>query len=120
MYYYLIPESFEANSIRLYKATAFPTKWTFVKTLVEGGDFVDNSIVNFHNKWWLFAATTSNDTLPLFYADDLLGPWQEHPESPIVKGNKHIARSSGRVLLYEDRLFRYTMDVNPPSGTHQI
>ncbi len=25
--YYLIPESFEANSIRLYKADEFPTKW---------------------------------------------------------------------------------------------
>jgi hypothetical protein len=118
--YYLIPESFEANSIRLYKATDFPTKWTFVKTLVEGGDFVDNSIAYFNNRWWLFAATTKNDTLHLFYADDLLGPWQEHPQSPIVEGNTHKARPSGRVLVYQDRLFRYTMDVNPPYGTHQV
>lgn len=118
--YYLIPESFEANSIRLYKATDFPTKWTFVETLVEGRDFVDNSIVHFNDRWWIFAATTSNDTLHLFYADDLLGPWQEHPESPIVKDNLHKARPSGRVLIYQDRLFRYTMDVNPDYGTHQV
>jgi len=118
--YYLIPESFEANSIRLYKADQFPTKWSFVTTLVEGRDYVDNSIAYFNERWWLFAATTSNDTLHLFYADNLSGPWMEHPQSPIVEGNKHIARPSGRVLVYEDRLYRYTMDVNPPFGTHQI
>jgi hypothetical protein len=118
--YYLIPETFETNSIRLYKATNFPYEWAFVETLVVGKDFVDPSIAYFNNKWWLFSATTSNDTLYLYYADDLLGPWQEHPESPIVEQNKHMARSSGRVLVYDSRLFRYTMDVAPAIGTHQV
>ncbi|MBE2199751.1 MAG: hypothetical protein IAE79_14145 [Anaerolinea sp.] len=118
--YYLIPESFEANSIRLYKAEEFPTKWTYVTTLVDDVERVDNSIVYFNDKWWIFAAPVSNDTLHLYYADDLFGPWQEHPESPIVEGNAHISRPSGRVLVYEDRLYRYTMDVNPAVGTHQI
>lgn len=118
--YYLIPESFEANSIRLYKAEEFPTKWTYVTTLVDNVERVDNSIVYFNDKWWLFAAPTSNDTLHLYFADDLLGPWQEHPQSPIVEGNTHMARPSGRVLVYEGRLYRYTMDVNPAVGTHQV
>lgn len=118
--YYLIPESFEANSIRLYKAEEFPTKWTYVTTLVDNVERVDNSIVYFNDKWWLFAAPTSNDTLHLYFADDLLGPWQEHPQSPIVEGNTHIARPSGRVLVHEGRLYRYTMDVNPAVGTHQV
>ena len=47
--YYLIPESFEDNSIRLYKADDFPAKWSYVKTLVEGRDYVDNSIVFYNN-----------------------------------------------------------------------
>ena len=118
--YYLIPESFEADSIRLYKADNFPTKWSFVTTLVDGNDFVDNSIVRFNEKWWLFASRTSNDVLHLYYADNLSGPWTEHPKSPIVEGDNHKARPSGRVLVYEDRLYRYTMDINPPSGTHQV
>jgi hypothetical protein len=115
-----VPEIFEANSIRLYKAEDFPNKWTFVTTLVDNQELVDPSIAFFNDKWWMFATPTSNDTLHLFYADDLLGPWQEHPQSPLVEGNNHISRSSGRVLVYEDRLFRYTMDVDPPFGTHQI
>ena len=118
--YYLIPESYEATSIRLYKATNFPYQWTFVKTLVEGKEFVDPSIAFFNDRWWLFSAIISNDTLYLYHADDLLGPWQEHPESPIIEQNKHMARSSGRVIVYEDQLYRYTMDVSPTFGTHEV
>jgi hypothetical protein len=118
--YYFIPESFEANSIRLYRAVDFPTKWEFVETLVDNVERVDNSIAYFNDRWWLFSATTSNDTLHLYYADDLFGPWQEHPESPIVENNNHIARPSGRVVVREDHLYRYTMDVDPSVGTHLI
>jgi hypothetical protein len=118
--YYLIPESFEANSIRLYKADEFPTKWSFVKTLVEGRDYVDNSIVYYNNKWWLFSSVTTNDKLYLHYADSLTGPWKEHPMSPIVEGDVHKARPSGRLLIYDGKLYRFTMDVQPPVGNHQV
>ena len=118
--YYLIPESFEDNSIRLYKAEDFPTKWSYVKTLVEGRDYVDNSIVFYNDKWWLFSSVTSNDTLYLHYADSLLGPWQEHPQSPIVSGDVHKSRPSGRLLVFENKLYRFTMDIKPPVGTHQV
>lgn len=118
--YYLIPESFEDNSIRLYKADQFPTKWSFVKRLVEGRDYVDNSIVYYNNKWWLFSSVTSNDKLYLHYADSLAGPWMEHPQSPIVVGDVHKSRPSGRLLIYDGKLFRFTMDIDPPVGTHQV
>ena len=118
--YYLIPESFETNSIRLYKAEEFPTKWTYVQTLIEGRDYVDNSIVYYEGKWWLFSSVTSNDTLYLHYAESLTGPWKEHPQSPIVSGDLHKSRPSGRLLVYQDKLYRFTMDVSPPVGTHQV
>ena len=118
--YYLIPESFEANSIRLYKADDFPVRWSYLTTLVEGRKYVDNSIVYFNEKWWLFASVTTNDTLYLFSADNLTGPWVEHPSSPVVTGDRHKARPSGRVLVYRDRLYRYTMDVDPPVGSHRV
>jgi hypothetical protein len=118
--YYLIPESYETNSIRLYKADDFPFEWSLVTTLIDGRDYVDNSVVHFNGKWWLFASVTTNDTLYLFHSENLLGPWVEHPASPIVEGNVHKARPSGRILVYESRLYRYTMDINPPFGTHQV
>jgi hypothetical protein len=118
--HYLIPESYQANEIRLYRAVDFPTKWEFVTTLVDDVERVDNSIVHYDDHWWLFSATTDNDVLHLYHADELQGPWQEHPSSPIVQDNPHIARPSGRVVVQDGRLFRYTMDVAPQVGTHLI
>lgn len=118
--YYMIPESWEDNSIRLYKADRFPTEWSYVKTLVEGRDYVDNSIVYYEDMWWMFSSVTTNDTLYLHYADSLMGPWKEHPQSPIVTGDLHKARPSGRLLVYDGKLYRFTMDVRPPSGTHRV
>ncbi len=118
--FYMIPETFETDSIRLYRASNFPNEWEFVETLVDGKDFVDPSIVFFEDRWWLYSATTSNDTLYLYYADELTGPWQEHPDSPIVEQDTHKARSSGRVTIYENQLYRFTMDVSPSFGTHQV
>lgn len=118
--YYLIPESFEDNSIRLYKADKFPTQWSYIKTLVEGRDYVDNSIVHYNNRWWLFSSVTSNDKLYLHYSDSLTGPWKEHPMSPIVVGDVHKSRPSGRLLVLDNKLYRFTMDIDPPVGTHQV
>ena len=118
--YYLIPESFEDNSIRLYKADEFPVKWSFVKILIKGRDYVDNSIVFYNGKWWLFSSVTTNDKLYLHYADSLTGEWHEHPQSPIVVDDVHKSRPSGRMIVYDEKLYRFTMDVNPPSGTHQV
>lgn len=114
--YYMIPESNQANSVRLYKADDFPVQWRFVGTLLDGNDYVDSSISHFNDKWWLFTATTQNDTLHLYYAQELLGPWMEHPESPIIEGDANIARPGGRVLVFNGRIFRYTQDDQPTYG----
>jgi hypothetical protein len=114
--YYLIPESFEANTIRLYKASEFPYNWEYVATIIEGKDFIDNSIAYYNEKWWLFTSQTGNSILRLYYADDLLGPWVEHPKSPIVKDNANIARPGGRVLIFEDRFYRFAQDSDPSYG----
>ena len=114
--YYMIPESYHAKSIRLYKAVDFPTQWSFVSTLVAGSDYVDSSIVHFNDKWWLFAALKTNDILNLYYANELTGPWTEHPMSPIVKGDANIARPGGRIIVLDGRIVRYTQDDDPNYG----
>jgi hypothetical protein len=117
--YYMVPESCQAKSIRLYKAAKFPTQWSFVGDILSGSIFIDPSLFRYADKWWLFTETNPNhkyDTLRLYYADELMGTWFEHPDSPIVKGNAHIARPSGRVLVMNDRLIRYTQDCDPEYG----
>ncbi|MBD2563168.1 MULTISPECIES: glucosamine inositolphosphorylceramide transferase family protein [Nostoc] len=109
--YYMIPETSEAGSIRLYKATSFPTKWTFIKTLLDQSDFVDPSIFQYNNLWWLLTATSeARDTLRLYYSKNLTDSWIEHPKSPVIEGNKNIARPAGRVVVTDDKIIRYTQD----------
>jgi hypothetical protein len=118
--YYMIPESYMAGSVRLYKAVAFPTKWTFAGTLLAGLCYVDPSIVRYYDKWWLFAGASPNlqhDILRLFWTEDLLDVWKEHPLSPIVMKDPHVARPAGRVLVLDDRPIRFTQDCYPTYGT---
>lgn len=115
--YFMVPESGQANSIRLYKAIDFPTQWSFVGTLLSGS-YVDPSIFHFDHRWWMLVCSTpsKHDTLRLYYADELLGPWIEHPASPIVEGDANIARPGGRVLVFDSRIIRYTQDDEPTYG----
>ena len=112
--YYLIPESFHAKSIRLYKAIEFPYQWTYLTTLVKG-KFVDPTIFNHEGKWWLFTANPKHKNLYLYYSDSLLGPWTRHPKSPLIK-NSHHASPAGRILIHEGRLYRFAQDVLPVYG----
>jgi beta-xylosidase len=114
--YYMIPDTYEARSVRLYQADEFPFRWSYVTTLLEGAEFVDSSVVFYNDKWWLFTSYVGNRTLSLYYADQLAGPWQEHPQSPIVEDNIDIARPGGRMLVHEGRLYRYGQDGYPRYG----
>lgn len=115
---YMIPESLQAQSVRLYKADLFPTRWTFVRPVLAGHDYSDPSLVRYGDRWWLFVTTNryTNGTLSLYYADRLEGPWNEHPMSPVVRDNPHGARPGGRVFTLGDKLFRYAQDDAPTYG----
>jgi hypothetical protein len=116
----MIPESHQSGSIRLYKALEFPTRWSFVGVLLGGPYFADASVFRHGGKWWLFADTSpgiNHDTLCLYHADDLMGPWLEHCKSPIIAGDARIARPAGRVLVAGDRIVRYTQNCVPYYGT---
>jgi hypothetical protein len=109
--YYMIPESGQTNSIRLYKAINFPTQWSLEKILINGRDYVDSSIFYFNGNWWLFTASTDSSVLHLYYANEPIGPWIEHPKSPAIEGNLSIVRPGGRVVVFDDKqAIRYTQD----------
>lgn len=114
--YYLIPESNQDLSVRLYKAVSFPDKWEYIGNLLTGYRYVDPSIFRHNDKWWLYVASPSNDVLNLYYSSNLLGEWKPHPMNPIVKFDKNIARPGGKVITYNDRLYRLTQDDYPSYG----
>jgi hypothetical protein len=117
--YYMVPESYMAGSVRLYKAVSFPTRWTFAGTLLAGPYLVDPSILRYGDRWWLFvdaSPAAEHDTLRLFWAENLLDAWQEHPQSPIISGNSHMARPAGRLIELNGTPLRYTQDCHPVYG----
>ncbi len=108
--YYMVPETYKKNAVRLYKAVQFPTKWQYIGDLVDGKPFVDSSIFFSNNMWWMFTSSTECDVLYLYHAEELKGPWNEHPMSPVIKGDLHIARPGGRAVVLGDRVIRFAQD----------
>ena len=88
--YYMIPEGVDDRSVRLYRATNFPVGWTLEKVLIQGEKFISASVIRFKDIWWMFVGLQGNETLRLYYADDLKGDWTEHPRSPIVQRDKNV------------------------------
>jgi len=112
--YYLIPETINTRSVRLYKASSFPTSWSYVCTLLEG-ESADSSIFYFDDKWWLFTCPRDY-RLGLYFAENLGGPWTEHPASPIIENDKRIARPAGRVIVLDNKIIRFAQDCAPFYG----
>lgn len=98
----MIPEAHQTESVRLYEAWSFPTKWECTDALLRGHRFNDSSIFYCHGRW---------------HAPNLGGPWQEHPRSPIIQENPHIARPAGRVVVVGDRILSFAQDCFPVYGT---
>lgn len=114
---YMVPETCRAQAIRLYRASRFPDRWEFCKTLLEGASYSDATVFQHRGRFWLFTTTKESETLRLFFADDLLGDWHEHPCSPVVHENPHIARPAGSVICEADgRLLRFAQDDYPVYG----
>ena len=115
---FMIPESFDSNSVDLYRCVEFPHRWTVERTLL-AGKFVDTTIWNHDGLWWL--ATTSADPAPgagalfLYFAESLLGEWRFHPMNPICTDIRRN-RGAGCVFRSQDRLIRPSQSCAPTYG----
>lgn len=116
--YYMIPETIRANAVCLYQADEFPARWSLRAKLIEG-PCADPSIVRFGELWWLFLCSPpyQHDTLRLYFAEELTGPWREHPKSPLISGDERRARPAGRVLTLDDKPVRFAQDCFPIYGS---
>ena len=118
--YYMIPESYQAREVRLYRANEFPYGWERIATLLKGDYLVDSTPFRHGDAWWMFVDTSSDaahDTLRLFRANQLSGPWFEHPASPLILGDPTRARPAGRVVTTGGRVFRFAQNCRPAYGT---
>lgn len=115
---WLVPETLGAEAVRLYRLRCDRSTFDWVADLLPGR-WADPSLLHHAGRWWMWACSTpfQNRTLQLFSADDLLGPWHEHPASPIVTDDKTRARPGGRVIVVDGRPVRFAQDCLPRYGS---
>ncbi len=104
---YMMPETGENKSIRLYTPNDDLSQWAFYETLLSDRHFVDSDIVYNQGTYFLFTTDYSEKTnkLRLYYSDKLGKDWTEHPQSPITNGNNN-GRCGGSLFNYKDTLYR--------------
>ncbi len=115
---FMVPESYDSESVDLYRCHQFPDQWVHEATLLEG-KFVDTTIWQHEGLWWM--ATTTADPHPgagcliLFYSESLTGDWHFHPANPISTDIRRN-RGAGRVFRDQDRLIRPSQSCAPTYG----
>lgn len=118
---WMIPESSADRSVRLYRCERFPDRWVEEATLLDDIDASDATLIRHEDRWWMFATTredeaASSDTLALFMAEALLGPWRPHPGNPLMV-DAGAARPAGRLVHRDGALFRPVQDCRRGYGT---
>ncbi|HEV7247015.1 MAG TPA: hypothetical protein VGN93_08510 [Shinella sp.] len=85
---WMLPEASAGGRLTLYRATDFPDRWHPEAVLLEG-EISDATLLEHEGGLWLFATSrdgfgSTSDTLAVFQAPTLLGPWRAHTLNPIL------------------------------------
>lgn len=117
---YMIPETGQDGSIRLYEATDETlSSFRLVKKLLEQPKdkeirmgYSDSSIHKKDDKYYLMTMLQYSEpvnVLELYISDKLEGPYFAHPSSPIIKSNK-VGRDAGCWIEHQGKLLRVSQD----------
>ncbi|WP_047307471.1 glucosamine inositolphosphorylceramide transferase family protein [Rhodopseudomonas palustris] len=113
---WMIPESSVQRDVSIYRCVAFPGRWERHATLLSGVELADATIVQHDGRHYLFGATRDDDrdggysdTLSIYLADDLFGPWRPHAIRPALV-DRASARPAGHFVRQGGRLWRPVQD----------
>ncbi|MGY3037090.1 hypothetical protein ACVIIV_006260 [Bradyrhizobium sp. USDA 4354] len=107
---WMIPESSLHGDVALYKCVRFPDKWERDATLLSGLELADATITRHNGLHYLFGAWRDgtggySDSLAIYYADRLVGPWLPHASNPVLI-DRASTRPAGNFVTLNDRLWR--------------
>ncbi|MBR0710615.1 glucosamine inositolphosphorylceramide transferase family protein [Bradyrhizobium liaoningense] len=111
---WMIPESSLAGDVALYKCVRFPDKWERHATLLAGLELADATITQRNGLYYLFGAWRDgsggySDSLAIYYAEHLLGPWLPHASNPVMI-DRASARPAGNFVTIDGKLWRPVQD----------
>jgi hypothetical protein len=110
----MIPESSEKGEVRLYRADSFPSGWRFERTLLTGR-YSDSVVWESDGEWYMLTSPRM-ETACLFHAPEPIGPWTEHPSSPVVDGDLRSARPAGPMIASDRGWIRLAQDCEGTYG----
>jgi len=118
----MVPETGSNRTVELYEAVKFPAKWRLRSVLLENINAADATIYfdAETSLWWMFVSTWEYgnagwDTLSLFFAREIDGPWQPHVANP-VKFDPRSSRPGGAIVKLGARLLRPAQDCSHGYG----
>lgn len=111
---WMLPEASASGKLTLYRSVGFPDGWAAETVLIEG-EISDATLLDHGGRLWLFATNrdgygSTSDTLVVFHAPGLAGPWRPHPLNPILI-DRRMARPGGAFIHGENhRVFLPVQD----------
>lgn len=104
---FIFPESSKSGRLSCYEFNTELSSLTFVRHMIEL-PLVDSGIIKHNDRYWIFGSLFKESRgyeLHVFYADNLLGPYQPHAGNPVRTGFDGI-RSAGDFILVDGCIYR--------------
>ena len=117
---WMIPESSANRDVALYRCVRFPDRWERHATLLDNLELGDATVTRHNGLYYLFGAIRDgaggySDTLAIYYADRLTGPWLPHAANPVLI-DRSQARPAGNMVVRDGRLWRPVQDCSQGYG----
>lgn len=117
---YMVPEASLSGALYIYRCIAFPGKWQREGQLLNGIEAADATIFEHAGRFWMTSVIRDgiggySDTLAIHHAPDLLGPWEEHAQRPVLMDSR-FARPAGAVATVNGALVRPVQDCSTGYG----
>ena len=111
---WMLPEGGAGRELVLYRAEAFPDRWTRHAVLVRDRELFDATLLEHGGRLWILAAErdgmgSTSDMLVAFHAERLEGPWLPHKANPILI-DRAAARPGGAFVKVGRRIVRPVQD----------
>lgn len=115
---YCLPESFESNTLQLFKWNPGKEQFEFHQTLLDGVRLTDPTLQEIDSRWWLFCTpkTHSNSALWIYHSPSPFGPFEPHANNP-VKWDVRGARPAGNLFEHNGKWHRPAQDCSKSYGS---
>jgi hypothetical protein len=105
---FCVPETSGARCVSSFVSDDGGRSWMPHRDLLTGFPFVDATLVDHDETWWMFCTKQGDEDqteLYAFFATDWCGRWQPHPLNP-VKSDTRSSRPAGACFTIGGQLYR--------------